>query len=125
MMEFRKDQQLLRMPSKDDYHIMKWAENLAEPNDKVRDEFFRILKDIATIMMKEVVDNKGMFYHGPISRADVKTRVGMQLLDITPFNKLGASSQIWMDGSSSVLTMPMMMSRLNLYFWKRYETFVM
>jgi hypothetical protein len=30
-----------------------------------------------------------MFYHGPISRADVKARVGMQRLDITPFNKLG------------------------------------
>jgi len=89
MMEFRKDQQLLRMASKDDDHIMKWANNLAEPDYKVRDDFFRILKDIATIIMKEVVDEKGMFYHGPISRADVKTRVGMQLLDITPFKKLG------------------------------------
>jgi hypothetical protein len=89
MMEFRKDQQRLRMASKDDNHIMIWAKNLAEPDYKVRDDFFRILKDIATIIMKEVVDKKGMFYHGPISRADVKTRVGMQLLDITPFNKLG------------------------------------
>ena len=89
MMEFRKDQQRLRMASKDDNHIMIWAKNLAEPDYKVRDDFFRILKDIATIIMKEVVDKKGMFYHGPISWADVKTRVGMQILDITPFKKLG------------------------------------
>jgi hypothetical protein len=68
---------------------MTWAKNLAEPDYKVRDDFFRILKDIATIVMKEVVDEKGMFYHGPISRADVKARIGMQRLDITPFNKLG------------------------------------
>ena len=38
--------------------------------------------------MKEVVDEKGMFYHVPISRADVRTRIGMQRLDLTPFEKL-------------------------------------
>jgi hypothetical protein len=48
-----------------------------------------IQRDIATIIIKEVVDEKGMFQHGPISRDDVRTRVGMQRQDIRPFKKLG------------------------------------
>ena len=69
----------------------KWVESLGEEQDyKLRDDFFDIQKDIATIIMKEVVDEKGMFHHGPISRADVRTRIGMQRLDLTPFKKLGS-----------------------------------
>ena len=62
-----------------------------------------IQRDIATIIMKEFVDEKGMFHHGPISRADVRTRIGMQRLDLTTFKKLGPSSMIWKDGTSSDL----------------------
>jgi hypothetical protein len=42
------------------------------------------------IIMKEVVEVKGMFHHGPISRADVRTYIGMQRQDLTPFKKLGS-----------------------------------
>src|SRR3954464_5204844 len=52
MKEFKKDQQLLRMPNKDDNHIMKWEENLVNSDYKLRYDFFRIPKDIATIIMK-------------------------------------------------------------------------
>jgi hypothetical protein len=90
MMEFRRDHQQLRMTTRNDEHIRKWAESLGdEPDYKLRDDFFRIQKDIATIIMKEVVEEKGMFHHGPISRADVRTRIGMQRQDLTPFTKLG------------------------------------
>ena len=90
MMEFRRDHQQLRMTTKSDDHIRKWAESLGEELDyKLRDDFFRIQMDIATIIMKEVLEEKGMFHHGPISQADVRTRIGMQHVDLTPFNKLG------------------------------------
>jgi len=90
MMEFRRDHQQLRMTTRNDEHIRKWAESLRHELDyRIRDDFFRIQKDIATIIMKEVVEEKGMFHHGPISRADVRTRIGMQRQDLTPFTKLG------------------------------------
>ena len=71
-------------------YIHKWLESHGEADYKLRDDFFRIQSDIATIIMKEVVDEKGMFHHGPISRADVRTRIGMQRQDLTPFKKLGS-----------------------------------
>ena len=83
------DHQKLRMRSRNDDHIHKWLESHGEADYKLRDDFFRIQSDIATIIMKEVVDEKGMFHHGPISRADVRTHIGMQRLDLTPFKKLG------------------------------------
>ena len=91
-MEFRRDHQKLRMTTRNDDHIRQWAENLGvEPDYKLRDDFFRIQRDIATIIMKEVIEVKGMFHHGPISRADVRTRIGMQRQDLTPFTKLGCT----------------------------------
>ena len=60
-----------------------------EADYKLRDDFFRIQSDIATIIMKEVVDEKGMFHHGPISRADVRTRISLQRQDMMHFTKLG------------------------------------
>ena len=80
MIEFSTDHQKLRMTSRNDDHIHKWLESHGEADYKLRDDFFRIQRDIATIIMKEVVDEKGMFHHGPISRADVRTRIGMQRL---------------------------------------------
>ena len=90
MMEFTMDHQKLRMTSRNDDHIHKWLESHGEADSKLRDDFFRIQRDIATIIMKEVVEEKGMFHHGPISRADVWTRIGMQRQDLTPFKKLGS-----------------------------------
>ena len=90
MMEFRTDHQKLRMTSRNDDHIREWVESHGEADYKLRDDFFRIQRDIATIIMKEVVDEKGMFHQGPISRADVRTRIGMQCQDLTPFKKLGS-----------------------------------
>ena len=46
-------------------------------------------KGTLRILMKEVVNEKGMFHHGPISRADVRTHIGMQRLDLMSFKKLG------------------------------------
>ena len=89
MIQFNADHQKLRMRSRNDDHIHKWLESHGEADYKLRDDFFRIQSDIVTIIMKEVVDEKGMFHHGPISRADVRTRIGMQRLDLTPFKKLG------------------------------------
>ena len=90
MIQFNTDHQKLRMRSRNDDHIHKWLESHGEADYKLRDDFFRIQSDIATIIMKEVVDEKGMFHHGPISRADVRTRIGMQRLDLMPFKKLGS-----------------------------------
>ena len=58
------------MRTKNDEHIRKWEKSLGEESEsdyKLRDDFFRIQRDIATIIMKEVVEEKGMFHHGPIS----------------------------------------------------------
>ena len=78
------------MTSRNDDHIHKWLESHGEADYKLRDDFFRIQSDIATIIMKEVVDEKGMFHHGPILWPDVWTRIGMQSQDLTPFKKLGS-----------------------------------
>ena len=89
MIEFNADHQKLRMTSRNDDHIHKWLESHGEADYKLRDDFFRIQRDIATIIMKEVIDEKGMFHHDPILRADVRTRIGMQRHDLTRFKKLG------------------------------------
>ena len=89
-MEFRRDRQKLSMTSTSDAHIRKWADALgAEPDHKLRNDFYRIQQDIATIIMKDVVEENGMFQGGHVSRADVRTRIGLQRLDMTPFTKLG------------------------------------
>jgi hypothetical protein len=78
------------MTTRSDDHIRKWVESQGEADYKLRDDFFRIQRDIATINMKEVIEVKGIFHHGPISRADVRTRIGKQHQDLTPFKKLGS-----------------------------------
>jgi hypothetical protein len=92
MMEFRRDRQQLGITSSSDAHIRKWAEAIgAEPDHKLRNDFYRIQQDIATIIVKDVVEEKGMFHGGPISRADVRARIGLQRMDMTPFTKLGCT----------------------------------
>ena len=63
MMEFRRDHQQLRMTTRSDDHIHKWVESQGEADYKLRDDFFRIQRDIATIIMKEVIGEKGMFHY--------------------------------------------------------------
>ena len=90
MIEFSMDHLKLRITNRNDDHIHKWVESHGEADYKLRDDFFRIQRDIATIIMKEVVNEKGKFYHGPISRADVRTHIGMQRHDLMLFKKLGS-----------------------------------
>ena len=90
MIEFNTVHQKLRMTTRNDDHIRKWVQSRGEADYKLRDDFFRIQRDIATIIMKEVVDEKEMFHHDPISRVDVRTRICMQRQDLTPFKKLGS-----------------------------------
>ena len=90
MLEFRRDHQELRMPSTADAHIHKWVATLgAEPNEKLRNDFHRIQHDIVTIIIKDVVEENGMLHGSPVLRADVRTRIGLQRQDMTPFMKLG------------------------------------
>ena len=90
MIEFNTDHQKLCMTTRNDDHIRKWVESHGEADYNLRDDIFRIQMDITTIIMKEVVEVKGVFHHGPISRADVRTRIGMQRQDLMPFKKLGS-----------------------------------
>ena len=62
MNQFNTDHQKLRMRSRNDDHIHKWLESHGEADYKLRDDFFRIQRDIATIIMKEVIDEKAVLY---------------------------------------------------------------
>jgi hypothetical protein len=92
MLEYRRDQQNLRMsPRSGDAHILQWAKNLGDiPDHRLRAEFYHIQRELAQIIMKEVLEKTGMFYEeGQMSREDVRTRVAAQRLDLKPFTKLG------------------------------------
>src|ERR1041385_1322978 len=66
MNEFRRDQQLLRMKTGSDTHLIGWANSLASmKDDALRFEFYRIQNSLAPIIMKDVVEKDGMFYAGP------------------------------------------------------------
>jgi hypothetical protein len=67
MTEFRLDHQKLRTTARNDDHIHEWVETQGEADYKVRDDLFHIQRDIVTIIIKEVVDEKGMFHPGLIS----------------------------------------------------------
>ena len=90
MNEFRRDQQLLRMKTGSDKHVIDWAKNLSTTKDEARRlEFYRIENSLATIIMKEVIEKDGMFYAGPQSHESVNTRRYWQGQDPKPFTKLG------------------------------------
>jgi hypothetical protein len=66
MNELRTDQELLRMKTGSDRHVIDWANNLASTkDDALRLEFYRIQHSLATIIMKDVVEKDGMFYARP------------------------------------------------------------
>ena len=92
MLEYRRDQQNLRMSRKSgDAHILQWAKNVGDIEDhRLRAEFYHIQRELAQIIMKEVVEKTGLLYEeGQMSREDVRTRVAAQRLDLKPFTKLG------------------------------------
>ena len=60
------------------------------PDHRLRAEFYHIQRELAQIIMKEIVGKTGMFYEeGQMSREDVRTRVATQRFDLKPFTKLG------------------------------------
>ena len=91
MLEYRRDQQNLHMsPRSGDAHILQWAKDIRDIEDhRLRAEFYNIQRELAQIIMKEVVRKTGMFYGGQMSREDVRTWVASQRLDMKPFTKLG------------------------------------
>ena len=91
MMEYRRDVQSHCMKSSSDTHIQRWVEAFGAVSDnRLRNDFYRIQQEIASIIIKDVLEENGMFYTGPISRADVRTRIALQRQDMTPFTKLGS-----------------------------------
>ena len=78
-------------PRSGDAHILQWAKDIGDIEDhRLRAEFYHIQRELAQIIMKEVVRKTGMFYEeGQISREDVRTRVASQRLDLKPFTRLG------------------------------------
>jgi hypothetical protein len=91
MLEYRRDRQKLRMsPTSGDADILQWAKKLGNiPDHRLRAEFYHIQRELAQIIMKEVVEKTGMFYQGPVSRVDVRTQLAAQRLDLNPFTQLG------------------------------------
>ena len=78
-------------PRSGDAHILQWEKNIGDiPDHRLRAEFYHIQREVAQIIMKEVVEKTGMFYEeGQMSREDVRTRVAIQRLDLKPFTRLG------------------------------------
>ena len=92
MLEYRRDHQNLRMsPTSDDAHILQWAKDIGDIEDhRLRAEFYNIQRELAQIIMKEVVGKTGMFYgEGQMSWIDVRTWIASQRLDLKPFTRLG------------------------------------
>ena len=77
-------------PRSGDAHILQWAKDIGDIEDhRLRAEFYNIQRELAQIIMKEVVGKIGMFYEeGQMSREDVRTWIASQRLDMKPFTKL-------------------------------------
>ena len=92
MMEYTRDVQSLCMKSSSNTLIQRWAEAFgAVPYNRLRNDFYQIQQEIASIIIKDVLEENGMFYARPISRADVRTRIALQRQDMMPFTKLGCT----------------------------------
>ena len=78
-------------PKSGDAHILQWAKTVGDiPDQRLRAEFYHIQRELAQVIMKEVLEKTGMFYEeGKMSREDVQTHVAAQRLDLKPFTKLG------------------------------------
>ena len=77
-------------PTSGDAHILQWAKNVGDIEDhRLQAEFYHIQRELAQIIMKEVVGKTGMSYgEGQMSRENVRTWIASQRLDMKPFTKL-------------------------------------
>ena len=91
LLEYRRDNQRLRMsPTTNDAEIVSWATSIGKtPDHRIRAEFYHVQCELAQVIMKQVLEPTGMFYHGPITREDVRALLLAQRLDLKPFKKLG------------------------------------
>ena len=71
-------------PRSGDAHILQWAKDVGDIEDhRHRAEFYHIQRELAQIIMKEVVGKTGIFYE------EGQTWVASQRLDLKPFTRLG------------------------------------
>ena len=91
LLEYRRDNQRLRMSATtEDAEIVSWATSIGRtPDHRIRAEFYHVQCELAQVIMKQVLEPTGMFYHGPITREDVRALLLAQRLDLKPFKKLG------------------------------------
>ena len=77
-------------PRSGDAHILQRAKDIGDIEDhRLRAELYNIQRELAQIIMKEVVGKTRMFYgEGQMSREDVRTWIASQRLDMKPFTKL-------------------------------------
>ena len=77
-------------PRSGDAHILQWAKDIGDIEDhRLRAEFYNIQRELAQIIMNEVVGKTWMFYaEGQMSREDVRTWIASQRLDMKPFTSL-------------------------------------
>ena len=74
-----------------DAEIVNWAPIIGRtPDHRIRAEFYHIQCELAQVIMKQVVEQGGMFFHGPMRRENVRELLRAQRLDLKPFNKLGS-----------------------------------
>ena len=90
LLEYRRDNQRLRMsPTTNDAEIVSWAASIGRtPDHQIRAEFYHVQCELAQVIMKQVLEPTGMFYHGPITWEDVRALLLAQRLDLKPFKKL-------------------------------------
>ena len=91
LIEYKRDNQRLRMSAtSNDAEIVNWATSIGKTsNHRIRAEFSHVQCELAKVVMKQVVEPRGMFYLGPITREDVRALLLAQHLDLKPFKKLG------------------------------------
>ena len=91
LLEYSRDNQRLRMsPTTNDAEIVSWATSIGTtPDHRVKAEFYHLQCELAQVIMKEVLELTGIFYHGPITRDDVRALLPAQRLDLKPFKNLG------------------------------------
>ena len=91
LMEYRRDNQRLRMSATtEDAEIVSSATSIGKtPDHRIRAEFYHVQCELAQVIMKQVLEPTGMFYHGPITRVDVRALLVAQRLDLKPLTKLG------------------------------------
>ncbi|KAE8815709.1 hypothetical protein D1007_06898 [Hordeum vulgare] len=90
MVDYKRDNQFLRISStSSDAEIVYWAASIGRtPDHQIRAEFYHVQCELSQVIMKEVLEKSGLFYHGPMTRDDVRALLVAQHLDLKPFAKL-------------------------------------